>query len=360
MPRVVAWLERIGEGLWKRVEHRLGSVVNYAILAFICLPLIPLLVLVVAEETLDDPAWPRAIVWACGKRCEPVLVVVVLAGMAFIQLFFWAVTVGAAAGAICSLDFLTSRSRDVLSKVIGVLVTVVFLLFWGGLVYAHLLHLGPMSISIERAIKCTVVLSFGSLATAYLRCMPVPPGHTFRDLLRLGITTLAATGTLLLLWSWGLGQPALAVWLHGRVPWLLPVLGLFVICALKWAGSLLRISPRRVRLRVYDADAPAPACPKCRSSMKVRFQDAWCADCQRSEPIPAEWWVCGCGAPLRGVQGDCCVECGGEFRFREPPPMVMLDRDQRPGGDMPYGGLLTDAIEKSVDRSAPGERRDPT
>ena len=234
------------------------------------------------------------------------------------------------------------------------------LLFWGGLVYAHLLHLGPMSISIERAIKCTVVLSFGSLATAYLRCMPVPPGHTFRDLLRLGITTLAATGTLLLLWSWGLGQPALAVWLHGRVPWLLPVLGLFVICALKWAGSLLRISPRRVRLRVYDADAPAPACPKCRSSMKVRFQDAWCADCQRSEPIPAEWWVCGCGAPLRGVQGDCCVECGAEFRFREPPPTVMLaDRSQRPVGETPFGGLLTDSMDKSIDRSAPGERQDP-
>jgi len=40
--------------------------------------------------------------------------------------------------------------------------------------------------------------------------------------------------------------------------------------------------------------------------------------------------------------------------------MVMLDRDQRPGGDTRYGGLLTDAIEKSVDRSAPGERQDPT
>jgi hypothetical protein len=360
MPRVVAWLERIGERMWKRVEHRLGSVVNYAILAITLLPLIPMLVLIVAEETLDDPAWPKAIVWACGKRCEPVLLVAVLAGMALIQLFFWLLTLGAAGAAIDSVDFLSPRSKGVLFRVVGVLMTGVFVLFWGGLVYTHLLHLGPMSIGIERAIKCTVVLSFGLLATAYLRCMPVPPGHTFRDLLRLGITTLAAMGTLLLLWSWGLGQHALTVWLHGRVPWLLPVLGLFVICALKWAGSLLRISPRRARLRVYGADAPAPACPKCRSSMKVRFRDAWCADCQRSVPIPAEWWVCGGGAPLRGVKGDCCVECGGEFRFREPPPMVMLDRNQRPDGDTPFGGLLTDSMDKSIDRSAPGERQDPT
>jgi hypothetical protein len=360
MPRVVAWLERIGERMWKRVEHRLGSVVNYAILAITLLPLIPMTVLIVAEETLDDPAWPKAIVWACGKRCEPVLLVAVLAGMALIQVFFWLLTLGAAGAAIDSVDFLSPRSKGVLFRVVGVLMTGVFVLFWGGLVYTHLLHLGPMSIGIERAIKCTVVLSFGSLATAYLRCMPVPPGHTFRDLLRLGITTLAAMGTLLLLWSWGLGQHALTVWLHGRVPWLLPVLGLFVICALKWAGSLLRISPRRARLRVYGADAPAPACPKCRSSMKVRFRDAWCADCQRSVPIPAEWWVCGCGAPLRGVKGDCCVECGGEFRFREPPPMVMLDRNQRPDGDTPFGGMLTDSMDKSIDRSAPGERQDPT
>jgi hypothetical protein len=360
MPRVVAWLERIGERMWKRVEHRLGSVVNYAILAIVLLPLIPMLVLIVAEETLDDPAWPKAIVWACGKRCEPVLLVAVLAGMALIQLFFWLLTLGAAGAAIDSVDFLAPRSKGMLFRVVGVLMTVVFVLFWGGLVYAHLLHLGPMSISIERAIKCTVVLSFGSLATAYLRCMPVPPGHTFRDLLRLGITTLAAMGTLLLLWSWGLGQHALTVWLYGRVPWLLPVLGLFVICALKWAGSLLRINPRRARRRAYNADAPAPACPKCRSPMKVRFRDAWCADCRMSVPIPSEWWVCGCGAPLRGVQGDCCVECGWEFRFREPPPMVMLDRNQRPDGDTPIGGMLTDSMDKSIDRSAPGERRDPT
>jgi len=360
MPRVVAWLERIGERMWKRVEHRLGSVVNYAILAIVLLPLIPMLVLIVAEETLDDPAWPKAIVWACGKRCEPVLVEAVLAGMALIQLVFWVLTLGAAGAAIDSVDFLAPRSKGVLFRVVGVLMTGVFVLFWGGLVYTHLLHLGPMSISIERAIKFTVVLSFGSLATSFLRCMPVPPGHTARDLLRLGITALAAMGTLLLLWSWCLGQHALTDWLQHRVPWLLPVLGLFLICTLKWGGTLLRINPRRARRRAYNADAPAPACPKCRSPMKVRFRDAWCADCQRSEPIPAEWWVCRCGAPLRGVKGDCCVECGGEFRFREPPPMVMLDRDQRPDGDTPYGGLLTDAIEKSVDRSAPGERKDPT
>jgi hypothetical protein len=40
--------------------------------------------------------------------------------------------------------------------------------------------------------------------------------------------------------------------------------------------------------------------------------------------------------------------------------MVMLDRNQRPDGDTPIGGLLTDSMDKSIDRSAPGERQDPT
>ena len=276
-----------------------------------------------------------------------------------LQVCFWFGTLAAAIGSTGAFAFLTTRAQNILAAVFCVLVTGLFLLHWGGLVYQDLLHLGPEPIWIERAVRFAAVLFFGSVMTWAIARTPVPPGHMMRDLLRVAFASVIGMATLLLLWSWCLGQQALIDWLQRRVPWLLPVFVLSVYVSSCCVGLLQRISPRRARWRAYGADAPVPRCPKCNCPMKVRFRDAVCNDCRVLVHIPSEWWICECGAPLRGVRGDCCVECGLNLEFHRAIERLTVAFDQEVNGDTPFGGLLTDSMDKSIDRSAPGERQDP-
>jgi hypothetical protein len=129
-----------------------------------------------------------------------------------LQVCFWFGTLAAAIGTTGAFTFLTTRSQNILAAVFCVLVTGLFLLHWGGLVYEDLLHLGPEPIWIERAVRFAAVLFFGSVMTWTIARTPVPPGHMVRDLLRSAFAMLLGVATLLALWSWCLGQHALTDW----------------------------------------------------------------------------------------------------------------------------------------------------
>jgi len=277
-----------------------------------------------------------------------------------LQVCFWLVTLAAAIGTTGAFAFLTTRAQNILATVFCVLITGLFLLHWGGLVYEDLLHLGPEPIWIERAVRFAAVLFFGSVMTWTIARTPVPPGHMMRDLVRSACAMLLGLATLLALWSWCLGQHALTDWLQHRAPCLMPLFMLLVYAAVSCAGLLPHLSPRQVRWRVYNADAPAPECPKCEWPMKVRFRDAVCNDCKVLVPIPAEWWICECGAPLRGVKGDRCAECGQDLELYRAIERWMFASGHASVGDGHSSGLLTDSMDKSIDRSAPGEHQDPT
>lgn len=277
-----------------------------------------------------------------------------------LQVCFWFGTLAAAIGTTGAFTFLTTRSQNILAAVFCVLVTGLFLLHWGGLVYEDLLHLGPEPIWIERAVRFAAVLFFGSVMTWTIARTPVPPGHMVRDLLRSAFAMLLGVATLLALWSWCLGQHALTDWLQHRAPCLMPLFMLLVYAAVGCAGLLPHVSPRRARWRAYGADAPVPSCTKCNGPMKVRFRHAVCDGCCVHTPIPAEWWICECGAPLRGVKGDRCTECGQDLELYRAIERWMFASGHASVGDGHSSGLLTDSMDKSIDRSAPGERQDPT
>ena len=277
-----------------------------------------------------------------------------------LQVCFWFGTLAAAIGTTGAFAFLTTRAQNILATVFCVLITGLFLLHWGGLVYEDLLHLGSEPIWINWSVRFAAMLFFGSVMTWSIAQTPVPPGHMMRDLLRVAFAGIIGLATLLSLWSWGLGQHALIDWLQGRVPWLLPVFVMSVYVTICCVGLLQRISPRRARWRAYAADAPVPSCPKCNGPMKVRFRHAVCDGCRVLVPIPAEWWICECGAPLRGVKANRCTECGQDFEFDRAMERWMFASGDASVGDGHSSGLLTDSMDKSIDRSAPGERQDPT
>ena len=275
-----------------------------------------------------------------------------------LQVGFLLATLAAAIGTTGAFAFLTTRARNILAKVLCVLVTGLFLLHWGGLVYEDVLQLGSEPIWIKRSVRFAAVLFFGSVITWSIARTPVPPGHMMRDLLRMAFAGIIGLAALLALWSLGLGQDALIDWLQGRVPWLLPVFLLSVTVSNCCVGLLECISPRRARWRAYGADAPVPSCPKCNGPMKVRFRHAVCDGCRVLVPIPAEWWICDCGAPLRGVKGDRCTECGQDLELYRAIERWMFASGHASVGDGHSSGLLTDSMDKSVGPAPPDDLRD--
>ena len=325
---------------------------RFAILAVVLAPF----VLYAAGRAFLDPLWFTTIVATIALAFRPVTQTV----WVVFHVFSCAVTIAVATILVDAIAFVPKWTRELLSRVLAALVMGVFLMYWGGLVYEQLLRAGPMSVWIERAFKSTTVFLFGSTITCAVLRVRVPPGRMARDLLRLAIAALAGMATLLLLWSWCLGQHELTDWLHRHVPWVLPLFGLSVCVGFNCVGLLKRISPRRARWRAYRAHAPIRTCPECERRMKVRFRDAVCHRCRVLVPIPAEWWICECGAPLRGVKGDRCTECGQDFEFDRAMERWMFASGDTPVGASRSSGLLTDSMDKPIDRAPPSNPREPT